>query len=248
MKRIWKTLLDFLLLTVVAVPIMIDAPSKDTTRTKFGIWGSGGQYAVIARGCNGDILHEQGIGYSEMGGQLSRGNHKLETGILAHVVFDKKEVEKEILDPHYGYSTGYDYPKRTLFAINPFAEFKARYVGIGAGLFWSSEPLPKIENPKIIPTFHIRFGNLKSIYFEGSFFQHPQLYSGNYFRLGLGSNKPTSFHPWFGVGFGPHDELGLIGRETFLLKNKLNLQLLIRLGISSVTPEPAIGLGLSYKK
>jgi len=251
MKRPWKTTLNFFLLAFVVVPIMIDAPPNDTTQTQTTVWGGLGQYALIERGCSGNILRERGIGFQEIGVKWSRDSRRGEIGILAHAAWDRKEVEKEVWDTHYGYSTVYHYPRRALFAVNPFVEVNARYIGAGAGLLMSNTTLPKLNNEKAIlflPSFHLRFGNLKMIYFDASFLQHPWLYSGNYLRIGLGSNKSRTFQPWFGLGFGPSDRLGLLYRGNILLSKGLWLHMLLRAGMSSSTPEPAIGLGITYSR
>ncbi len=245
MKRHVKMSLDFLLLALVVTPFLIDTAPRDTTQTKISVWGSAGQYAIVDRGCSGEILREEAIGYSELGGEWSRTGKNSEVGILVHGVRDQIELQKDVLDSNYGYRTVYEYPRRIFLGLNPFIEWKSRHVGLGAGLFWSGKPPAKIGS-RLFPTFHFRFGNLQKFYFEGSFFQHPQLYSGNYLRIGIGSNQPATVHPWLGVGFGPQDKLGLLFRSDILVNKKLRLNWLIRIGSNEGIAEPALGIRFDY--
>ncbi len=251
MKRPLKTTLNFFVLAVVMAPLMIDTSPKNTTKTNMTIWGSAGQYALIDRGCSGEILREKGIGFGEMGLKLSQENKKTEVGILAHLTSDQKEVEEERHDPNYGYYSVYSYPRQFGFALNPFVEIRGHYVGVGFGFLASGSQLAKLIDEKgvhFMPSFHLRFGNLQSLYLDASLFQHPWLYAGNYLRIGLGSKKSSTFHPWFGVGFGPADKPGFIARGTFSLGNRTNLQAILRLGESTGILEPAVGLGVTYRK
>ncbi len=247
MKRPLKSTLQFFLLAVVTLPVMVDAP-KDTAHTQITIWSGFGQYALIRRGCSGEILDEKGIGFQELGAKWSRNCPTRETGILVHAARDHKETGHDVFDSTYGYSWQYTYPHRSTFALNPFVEFKSRYIAMGGGVLISNSGLPPegASNRHFHPSFRLRLGNPRTFYFDASLFQHPWFFSGNYVRIGIGSNKSPNFQPWGGIGFGPANQPGLLLRSNSRLNQKWTLHLLFRAGVSSSTSEMALGLGLTY--
>lgn len=232
----------FAFLFLCLLPLEIDPTSKDSTETSVRfVWGRG-QYALIRRGCEGQVLEKHEVPFSEFGASFE---HKFASpvrlGIRGSYLFDKKQI----------WELRTRFVSREIVAINPFANLEWKYFALGGGYFWAKHPLPAMEQTEIEPSVsgYLRLGNPRTFYFSSSLFHGIPLYSGGYFQFGLGSRKNPNFDWWLGWGLaGPYDGGGLLLVKTNIrLQRQFYLNVLTRIGQSEGIAEGAVSLGLSYQ-
>src|SRR5262245_53675887 len=82
-----------LLLLLGALPLHINLAPPDSTDTAVQLYGGLGQYALVSRGCEGQILRKHAIPFQELGaGVEHRTASPLRLGIRSSYIFDKEEV------------------------------------------------------------------------------------------------------------------------------------------------------------
>ncbi len=59
--------------------------------------------------------------------------------------------------------------------------------------------------------------------------------------------KSPAFEWWLGTGYGPYDNIGLVGKSYCRLSQPLYLNLFARIGTSEGITEGALGVGLRYR-
>ena len=244
------------LILLCALPFEVDLTPPDSAETTVQFYGSVGQYALINRGCEGQVLDQHAVPFQE----LSAGvEHRLDSstrlGIRSSYIFDQQEV--------FGDGIYYD-PVRDLYlspsefvteenlTINPYLNLDAKPVGIGIGYFWSrqaltgSDDFDEIDSPL---SASLRLGNRRALYFSSSFLHHIPVYTGGYFQIGLGSGKNPKFDWWLGWGFvGPYDQPDIaLFKSNIRLQRHFMLNVLIRAGFTEGISESAAGVGLTYR-
>lgn len=240
------------LLLLGAMPVEFNFPPNDSTETNIKLFGGVGQYALISRGCEGQVFEKHGVPFRELNAAVE---HKfpapIKLGIRSSYLFDKQKIEDTYLDPITGvhFITRF-IPKENL-VMNPYLNLEWKAFGIGGGYFWSRYRLAVSDNFGAVDSpisVYLRFGNRRSIYVSTSFLHHIPLYTGGYYQLGLGSGKNPNFDWWTGLGIaGPYDNFGLFFKSDIGLRRHFKVNLITRLGFSEGISENAIGVGLTYR-
>ncbi len=242
-----------LLLGVMSFEINL-AP-EDSTETSFQLFGGVGQYALVNRGCEGEVLSKRAVPFRE----LSAGvEHQLASpvslGIRSSYIFDKKDVltGETYYDPARDlYFSRTEFVFHEILTVNPYLNLEAKPIGIGGGYFWSRRPLTGSDNFDDVElpfSAYLRLGNRRAVYFSASLLHHIPLYTGGYFQLGFGSGKNPNFDWWLGWGFvGPYDQGDIaLFKSNIRLQRHFMLNVLGRVGFTEGISESAIGLGLTY--
>ncbi len=245
-----------MLLLLGVLPLQVDLAPQDSGNTTVQLYGGLGQYALVNRGCEGQVLSKHAIPFQE----LSAGvEHKtaspVRLGIRSSYILDKKETfsGESYYDPsRQAYFSRTEFVARENLTINPYLNLEWKPIGIGGGYFWSRSPLTAGENSEDVDSplsAYLRLGSRRALYFSSSFLHHIPVYTGGYFQLGLGSGKNPNFDWWLGWGFaGPYD-----GPDIALFKSDIRLQrhftlnVLGRAGFTEGISESAIGIGLTYR-
>ena len=246
MKRL--LLLSF----VGALPLQITTTSNDSTETNFRVAGGFGQYAYVSRGCEGNVLDKERIPFSEFGVSV---DHKTKTplrlGINATYIHTRKERDLEGYYSYGYYDERYAGNKRSreILAVNPFINAEWKYFALGGGYFGANGPIFDRNDDSNEQFFsgYLRIGNIRSTYFDVSIFHTAPVYSGSYFKLGLGYRPNPALGWWLGIGGLPYDKIGFMVKTDVRLRQHLSLDALIRLGGSEGISESAAGFGLTYK-
>ncbi|MGH7597117.1 MAG: hypothetical protein ACREOI_12245 [bacterium] len=241
----------FAMLLLGAMPFEINFAPADSAQTTVQFFGGVGQYALIRRGCEGEVLEKQGVPFRELSAAVE---HKfaapVRLGIRSSYIFGKQKVEAVFYDPTRGYQTITRFVSRDNFAMNPYLDLEWKSFGIGGGYFRARHPLAGNDNIEGIDSpisAYLRFGNRRAVYVSTSFLHHLHFYTGGYCHLGVGSGKNSNFDWWLGLGFvGPYDKAGLLFKSDIHLQRHFKLNVLTRLGVSEGISESAIGLGLTY--
>jgi hypothetical protein len=229
---------------IFIMPLQISMPPTDSTETNLRIIGGYGQYAEVARGCEGNVIDKDEIPFTEIGASLDHKTQRpIRLGIHADYIWTKEERELEGYNQYERFAGPWH--SKNIFSVNPFITAEWNYFAIGGGYVWSSK---QIIDENHFASGYIRIGNMSSVYFDASLFHTPSIYTEGVVKLGLGSNSNPDFNWWFGLGgIKPHDKAGIIWKSNIRLQKNLFLNPLVRLGISEGISESAIGFGLTYR-
>jgi hypothetical protein len=100
---------------------------------------------------------------------------------------------------------------------------------------------------KNLPSFYLRVGKPRVVYFDASFLHTSPLLSDGYLTMGLGFNRNPKVGWWLGLGGVPQDKSGLIARTNIRLQQHLGLGILARIGGSEGISESAVSVGVTYQ-
>jgi hypothetical protein len=204
---------------IAALPLSVDAPRDSTARhgqTRVEVMGGAGQYGIVTRGCQGEIL-------SVVHRQLRSGalvvEHETADGVVLGVRGGqvRTKAEPQIVDYGYGSATTYPGWSLTNRYVNPFVAYESNVVGIGAGWLKADEDFEAGESNSIHPDFsaHLRFGDRTTTSFSVRWMEDVPLQSeGNFsMLLSFHPSKRFELEPGLGVA-GPYDGalFGLKGR------------------------------------
>jgi hypothetical protein len=242
----------FTLLFLCVLPFKFELTPDDSTETKIQLVGGAGQYAVIRRGCEGNVLEKHEIPFSEIGASF---DHKFASqtrlGIRGSYVFDKRKNGEQDYNPRGDGEPSTRFVPKEIIAINPFANLEEKNSALGVGYFWSNRSLfVGQEMGEIEPWIsgYLRLGNRRSLYFSSSFLHEVPLYSSDYLKLGLGSGIDPNFDWWLGCGLlGPYDGVGILAKANIRFQKQLYFNVLTRIGGSEGISEGAVSLGLTYE-
>ncbi len=244
---------SFALLVLGALPVQIDLAPQDSAETTVQFYGGAGQYALISRGCEGQVLSKHAVPFQE----LSAGvEHKFASpvrlGIRSSYIFDQQEVSEGFFDPEGNYQSRTKFVPEENLTLNPYLNLETKPVGIGVGYFWARHPPTGSDNFDDVElpwSAYLRFGNRRAGYFSMSLLHHIPLYTGGYFQLGFGSGENPNFDWWLGWGFaGPYDQPDIaLFKANLHLERHFMLNLLGRVGFTEGLSESAIGIGLTYR-
>lgn len=253
MKRMLNRSVAVLLLSTI--PFEFNSTPGDSAETNIQLFGGLGQYALIHRGCEGQVLSKHAVPFKELSAGIDQKlASPVRLGIRSDYIFDKKDVltGETYYDPARNlYFSRTEFVVQEILTVNPYLNLEWKPVGFGAGYFWSRYPLNGSESGDEINSpvsAYLRLGNRRAVYFSASLLHHIPLYTGGHFQLGLGSGKNPNFDWWVGWGIaGPYDGFSLLlFKGDIRLQRHFKLNLLTRLGFSEGISENAIGMGLSY--
>lgn len=120
---------------IAALPLSVDAPGDSTTRsgeTRVTVAGSLGQYGIVSRGCNGEILD---VAHRQLRSGALVIEHETPQGIVIGVrggqVLERKPAE--VTTDGAGYTYHSPSRQRTNHYVNPFLAYEGGGAGIGLG-------------------------------------------------------------------------------------------------------------------
>ena len=248
----FKTNHSLALLLLGALPLQVDLAPQDSAETAIQFYGGLGQYALINRGCDGQVLSKHAVPFQELSAGIE---HKLapplRVGVRGSYIFDQQEVFGDGVD--YDTTRGLfltqsAFIREENFTINPYFNIEAKPLGIGVGYFWSRYALAGGDVASPV-SFSLRLGSRRNVYVSASFLHHIPLYTGGYDQIGIGSGKNPKFDWWLGWGFtGPYDQPDLaLFKANLRLQRHFTLNVVGRAGSTEGISESAIGLGLTYR-
>ena len=194
---------------VLTLPVVVEVPtSPDSGRggagdTRITLVGGLGRYAIIDRGCEGQVLRTHPTSFRDAGGEIE---HRLSNGLAAGVrggMLHQRTVSRFMVTDQSVY------PYRESLAVvvsesdnayvNPFVAIEGQRVGLGVGQIWARRTLPVLDSRQEM-SFHLRIGNPNRMYFKASYMENSPLYSGGgYVDLGFGGRP----HPRWDIIYGP---------------------------------------------
>jgi hypothetical protein len=249
--------LAVLLTITLALPVSVEVPNRDSAsaggETRLGVSGSMGRYALIDRGCEGQVLrshpHEYGEAGLEAVHQLGNG---MSFAVRAGVIQEKATERVRTTD----YSTSP--PRDSVLVdesdwhnsyVNPAIAFEGTRGGIGLGVIVARRPFVSYsENEqRIRPSFHARVGRVDGMHLRAAYMESVPLYSGGgYFELGVGAHATRRLDVYGGVSAGPFDGAGFALRTEYRALPHLAISARTRLGRSGGENQSGFAVGLGY--
>jgi len=242
---------------VVLMPLAADAPDSgskgDPGETRLRVGGGVGQYAFIARDCDGAKLSELPVDAVDLGAAAEHrfAGKPLTVGVRGGWTHNEPGTLWERNPDPYAPAV----PRAGAFTvsyINPYAALEWRRFGIGAGWIEHDRPLPFGTNdpgtsPQDNPdngSAHVRIGPRDGVHFQASYLEGVPIYSdGGYFNFGMGF--PVSNARLFvGGTAGPMDRMGTTVGLDYPLTPALRAG--IR-GQSNFDGAGNVGLALEYR-
>jgi len=211
------------LATFIAVlPLSVDAPrdsSGHRSQTRFEAAAGRGQYGIVTRGCNNEIID---VVDRELRGGALAIEHETGSGIVIGVrggeVREKQGARTEY-DP-YGGSVTYPGASLTNRYVNPHVAFEAEPVGVGLGWLRADHRFAAggEDRERFDVSGHVRFGNRDSTTFIIRFMEDVPLQQMGNLTLEF-AIRPE---PWLEIGpslglMGPFDGVVLGARGRFWL-------------------------------
>jgi len=227
---------------IAALPLAVDAPgpARDSSQaspgeTRLSIAGGAGSYALVMRGCEGQVLSSETVRFRDMG---ASADHKFSNPI--RVGLRAGTVHSELA----GGSGDNGY-------VNPNLSLDWRWVSMGGGYLRSQHGFPGRGNRELsqIPVSgHLRLGP-ERVHFLISAMEDVPLYSGGgYCDVGAGFRAGTRANVVF-VGLsalGPYDGVGFVLHASPALTRTISLDLKGRLGPGEGQTEVGFAVGVSY--
>jgi len=251
-------------LFMAALPIGFTPAPDDSTETNLQLWGGAGQYALISRGCDNEVLEKQRIPFQEVSASLDyKTASPVRVGIRGSYIRSKRKLGESIYDAQAKmYHT--QLIATDIFAVNPFINLEGEKFTFGAGYLWANNHLDTGNaSGKQFPSIYMRIGNflplfvdqnrsiftenLYSYYVDFSFLHTAPLLSDGYLKMGVGFNMDPNVEWWLGWGWLPQDKFGFIARANIRLRQHLYFGALARIGSSEGISESAVSLGLTYR-
>lgn len=231
MLKSYKLWAFYCLILPLAVGVQV---SPDSSVTSFKVAGGKGTYAYILHDCSGNPTSINRIHYKDVGAEVSHQfKAPLKIGAKSGLVEDPLAVES----PSRG---------KNFFYFNPHLAYEGKVFGIGAGAIIFNKRLDDAGG-KILPSLHLRAGDLNKVYFSLGVFENLPFYSGGgYADAGLGFVPTSRTHFWLGASGGPYDRLGFLGKTNFNIHRNWQLNFVGRYGISEGVDEWGMAGGLTY--
>lgn len=196
------------LATFIAVlPLSVDAPGDSSGRrgqTRFEAAAGVGEYGIVTRGCNGEILD---VVERELRGGALEIEHETGNGIVVGVrggQVREKQNPRTVYEP-YGGSVAYPGASLTNRYVNPYLAYEPGPVGFGLGWLHAEHRFAAggEERTGYDVSGHLRFGSRDSTSFAIRFMEDlPLQQMGN-----LSLEFTVRPRPWLELG----PSLGLLG-------------------------------------
>lgn len=252
--RTWSLGAFIALLPVsVEIPAARDSVSR-SGETRVTVTRGMGTYAIIDRGCEGQVLRTHPHTFDEISGEMThRFANGLSLGVSGGRVHD--QADEHITFTDYG-----SYPAResTFVRVHerenkyviPRIGWEGRGGGVGVGWIFSEDPYGTgfFPTSRGEPTFHIRAGRLDGLHFRISWLETVPLYSsGRFFDMGVGAHPGRLWDFYAGiVGGGPYDGPGFTLKVERRIHDHITLAGNARLGHSGGEPQSGFALSLGY--
>ena len=228
----------FMYTFLILLPVEFTPGSTDSSETTIKFVHGSGQYGIISRGCEGEVLEKEKRKFTEIGGQIDH-------------TFSRSPVRIGLR----GEYVSFKYPTYNMteienaFIINPFISFEGRKVAIGGGVVWSTNPLPGRSFEPLDPkgSFFFRYGDLRKGYITISRLHSVPFFADGFTQFGFGVRSSNKVNIWFGGSAGPYDHLGFLAKIDIRLVPQTYLHLSGRIGQSADIRESALGVGISYR-
>lgn len=234
---------------LLALPVGIEVPeSRDSTasaagETRFSLALGAGSYALIQRGCEGQVIGREPVGFREAGGQIEhRFRGPFVIGARGGLLRDAfgEPVPPSLQDSPTAV--------RTNSYINPYIAVEGEPIGVGLGWMAARRDfiLTDYDFTRIRLSFHARLGNPEHFAVAALFMEAVPLYSGGgYGELGVVFAPGSRADGWVGLSAGgPFDGTGIAIRGGYRMTPASRLALQLRLGESGGASQSGISLRL----
>ncbi len=201
---------------IAALPVAIDLPASPDSaaarrgETRLEAMAGRGQFSVITRGCEGQIL-------SEIQEQVDGGGLALEHRFPQDwVVGVRGGTLRTSVRGVSGSAPAVSGGELTTRYVNPYAAYEGGFAGVGAGWLDANQPFPLPGESWFEPRWsgHVRLGG-PEINVSARFMEDVPLQAGSYLSLEAGVRPHENVELGFGPGLlGPFDGamLGVRGR------------------------------------
>ena len=234
---------------LLALPLHYVPTDSADGETSISASGGAGSYALVSRGCSGEILRKDKTTFREssLGVDHKFARNPLRIGLRYGHVRDRIVTER--FDSTSGES--FIIVPTNISLFNPYIHFEGTIGALGIGFFHSSEALPSGEgydrNESPV-SFLTQLGSRSGHYVSLSYLHSAHIYSSGFLQFGYGNGKNRDVDLWFGVsGLGPYDELGFLTKNRFRMHRSLYLDVIGRLGTSNSIAESGFGLGITVR-
>ena len=243
---------------VALLPLAIEVPARRDSgavgETRITLIGGVGRYAIIDRGCEGNVIAKHPHEFEDVGGEIE---HRFPNGLTLGA---RGGTVRDVNTEHVRATDYTVYPARESLVtvktvrrntyVIPSLAYEGMNLGLGIGLVGATErfTVESGEQVRIDPSFHFRAGPRDLVYFEISYMEALPLYSGGGLAsigFGVHPNRLWDVHGGF-VGGGPYDGFGLALGFERRIREHYAVSLRSRLGESAGTTQSGMALGVSY--
>ena len=213
---------------IAVLPLAVDLPgSRDSSRTNpllVEVAGGGGQFAIVSRGCNGEVL---GVTRNQLRSGALVVEHRLPKDFVVGVRGGSVQTTLHPSTQVYSGPPNYTYRDTTLTVrysnryVNPYLGYEGRRVGLGIGVMMADHPFnadhsfEMAENSQETRvTWHARLGGEQS-WLTLRWMEDVPLESEGHFSADLGFRPSRQLETGVFAGLaGPYDGamFGLRGR------------------------------------
>jgi hypothetical protein len=230
---------QFVSITVLTLPVEVEVPSgtgsasapdsaQAPARWIVDLLGGGGTYSIIPRDCSGTAVPPRTeISFGEAAGSVELDAEHWRFGARAGWL----QIEGE----------------KDFWHVNPHVGLDWKYLGVGAGLFWSSDDIPNSDQDEAPPlSASVRLGprsvNLRAALMEAQ----PLVSGGGYLQMGVGFAFRDRDSYFLGLSVEPYDGGGLVGAVDLPVAERASLLTRLRLGSTEGESEGGLALGLRW--
>ena len=237
---------------ILALPVAVEVPTSPDSgsgrggETRITVVGGVGRYALVDRGCEGQVLRTYPVRFREAGGSIEhRFSNDLAVGLRGGAAHEKVEYHRVATD-----SVEVVVSERDIAYLNPFVGLEARHVGFGVGWISGDDgfrlEVDGTERPRI-PSTHLRIGSLEKTYVKLGLMEGVPLYTGGgYAEIGVGAHPHRLWNVYAGLNGGPFDRGGLGLRLDYRVLPHWAIAGRARLGESGGERQNGVGVGLTY--
>lgn len=238
----------FALLLVLPFGYYPDYP--DSSQFEIGVGGGYGQAASIVRSCDGGIRQQESNQFTDFavtGYGRTKLSERSDAIYGAQFGYFRSTARFADLNPTYSGAHADRWYFGPRFAI------ETRYVGFGLGFLINHVPYrfeydSDWDNQRVGPSFHLRLGSLRGLYFMGTLDENsPVIAGGGHVDLGLGFPIGGKVRVFSAVSALPYDQLGYLQHLDISLSKKMALNLAMRAGEAGDTFEGAFAATLVFR-
>jgi hypothetical protein len=213
---------------LASLPLAVDLPADSSRAGQLTVTaaGGGGQFAILSRGCNGNVVrvaHNQLLSGALVVEERLPGNFVL--GVRAGSVRTTMHPGSPVglVDPYYTYVDSTFTQRYANPYVNPYVGYEGRRVGIGAGALMADRPFlmsnhgfldAQYDYQRLHATGHLRLGSEQQ-HLTLRWMEDVPLESEGHFSADIGVRASPRFEAGAFAGFaGPYDGtmLGIRGR------------------------------------
>ena len=228
----------------------------DSTETRFGYSGGGGNYSFITRDCSGNAVRATEIPFAASSGSIEQQiSDVIWIGARIESFKRKKIREYDQVATYNREIEDFDYvtvDRSTGTVLVSYVALEGKNAGIAAGIMHPTKKftLGKVSFERNQPCGRVRLGRLDRWHVEGSYgFNTPLVAGGGFIDLGLGYPiDHAGGRIWFGVDAGPYEASGLLVKLNTRIAKGFYLTGTGRLGSAGgVATERAVSVGFTYR-